>query len=44
MGSCLFADDIVLLASSASELQAMLDVAAEFTNRWHLKFSESTKV
>ena len=39
MGSCLFADDIVLLASSASELQAMLDAAAEFANRWHLKFN-----
>ena len=39
MGSCLFADDIVRLASSASELQAVLDVAAEFANRWHLKFN-----
>ena len=39
VGSCLFADDIALLASSASELQAMLDVAAEFASKWRLKFN-----
>ena len=39
MGSCWFADDIAILDSSASELQAVLDVAAEFANRWHLKFN-----
>ena len=39
LGSCLFADDIVLLASCARELQAMLDVAAEFASRWRLKFN-----
>ena len=38
-GSCLFADDIALLASCARELQALLDVAAEFANRWGLKFN-----
>ena len=30
MGSCLFADDIVLLASSAAELQSLLDVVADY--------------
>ena len=30
LGSCLFADDIALLAR---ELQAMLDVTAEFVSR-----------
>ena len=39
LGSCLFADDIALLASCARELQAMLDVAAEFVSRWRLKFN-----
>ena len=39
MGSCFFADDIVLLASSAGELQAMLDVAAAYASRWHLRFN-----
>ena len=39
LGSCLFADDIALLASCARELQAMLDVAAEFASRWRLKFN-----
>lgn len=39
MGSCFFADDIVLLASSAQELQSMLDVAAGFARRWHLRFN-----
>ena len=39
MGSCFFADDIVLIGSSANELQLMLDVAAAFANRWHLRFN-----
>ena len=39
MVSCLFADDIVLLASSAAELQSMLNVAAEYASRWHLRFN-----
>ena len=39
MGSCLFADDIVLVGSSAQELQLMLDVAAGFAGRWHLRFN-----
>ena len=39
MGSCLFADDIVLLASSAAELQSMLNVAADYASRWHLRFN-----
>ena len=39
MGSCLFADDIVLVGSSAPELQLMLDVAAGFAGRWHLRFN-----
>ena len=38
-GSCLFADDKALLASCASERQAMLDVTAEFASRWCLKFN-----
>ena len=39
MGSCLFADDIVLLAGSAVELQTMLDEVAIFASRWHLIFN-----
>ena len=39
MGSCLFADDIVLLAGSAVELQTMLDEVAIFASRWHLMFN-----
>ena len=39
MGSCLFADDIVLIGGSAQELQLMLDVAAGFAKRWHLRFN-----
>ena len=35
MGSCFFAEDIVLLASSAQELQSMLEVAAGFARGWH---------
>ena len=37
-GTAFFADDIVLLASSAQELLSMLDVAAGFA-RWHLRFN-----
>ena len=39
MGSCLFADDIVLIGGSAQEVQLMLDVAAGFAKRWHLRFN-----
>lgn len=39
MGSCFFADDIVLIGGSAQELQLMLDVAAGFAKKWHLRFN-----
>ena len=38
-----FADDIVLLASSAQELQLMLDVAAGFARRWYLRFNPKVR-
>ena len=37
----LFADDIVLLASSAKELQLMLNVCSEFARDFRLSFSKS---
>ena len=39
MGSCFFADDKVLLGDSEKELQSMLDVAARFASRWHLRLT-----
>lgn len=35
----LFADDIVILANSASELQAMLDISTAYAAEWRFKFS-----
>ena len=43
MGSCFFPDDIILLASSAQELQSMLDVAAGFARRWYLRFNPKVR-
>ena len=34
---CLFwADDVVLLANNEQDLQRMLNIAAEFSHKWHL--------
>ena len=34
---CLFwADDVVLLANNEQDLQCMLNIAAEFSHKWHL--------
>jgi len=41
MGACFFADDIVLLGDSESELQRMLDVVSEYAQRWKLRFNAS---
>ena len=41
LGSCFFADDIVLLAESDNELQNMLDVVSNYANRWKLRFNAS---
>ena len=37
----LYADDIVLLASSSQELQKMLDVANDYACKWRFKFNTS---
>jgi hypothetical protein len=37
----LYADDIILMASSDEELQAMLDTAAAFADKWSMKYNES---
>ncbi|MCG8432133.1 MAG: hypothetical protein MJA29_13310, partial [Candidatus Omnitrophica bacterium] len=36
----LFADDIVLIADTEDELQAMLNVAGAFATKWSIKFNE----
>ncbi len=41
MGACFFADDIVLVATSAHELQAMLDVVADYADSWRIRFNTS---
>ena len=41
MGACFFADDIVLMAESGTELQYMLDVVYKYANRWKLRFNAS---
>ena len=41
----LFADDIVLLGKSEAELQALLNITADFATKWNLKFnSDKSKV
>ena len=37
----LFADDVLLIADSAEELQQLLDVAAQFAEKWLMRFSAS---
>ena len=41
MGTCCFADDIVLLGDSEGELKSMLNVVAEYARRWKLRFNAS---
>ena len=36
MGSLLYADDIVLVAESADQLQSMIDAVDEFCRNWHM--------
>ena len=38
----MFADDVVLMATSASELQRMFDVVSRFAHRWRFKFNFGT--
>jgi exonuclease III len=45
IASLLLMDDIVLVAESPEQLQAMLSIASAFANEWHLTFSrEKSKV
>jgi hypothetical protein len=45
LASLLLMDDIVLIAESPEQLQAMLTVTSSFANEWHLMFStEKSKV
>ena len=39
MGTCLFADDIVLIVRSNRKLQEMLDTVANFAEAWKIKIN-----
>ena len=39
MQGTLYADDVVLVADSGAELQAMLDVVEACVSRWKMKFN-----
>ena len=39
MGTCLFADDIVLIARNSRKLQEMLGTVANFAEAWKMKFT-----
>ena len=39
MGTCPFADDIVLIARRNRELQEKLDTVANFEEAWKMKFN-----
>ena len=38
-GALMHADDVVLVADSGAELQAMLDVVVAYVSRWKMKFN-----
>ena len=40
MRGTLYADDVVLVVDSGTELQAMLDVIETYVSRWKMKFNE----
>ena len=37
INNLLFADDIVLLGKSEADLQALLNITADFATKWNLK-------
>lgn len=41
IGTLFWADDVVLIADNKSELQNMLDIAAEFALKWKLAFNHA---
>ena len=44
VSSLTFADDMLLLSSSVSDLQRMLDNAHDYGTKWHIKFSPTKTV
>ena len=42
-GALMYADDVILVAKSGAELQAMLDVVEAHVSRWRLKFKKNAR-